>query len=61
MKKVLKACIKQILQFDSESEYEAFLKKIIGGYAVVSKEVLETGTVIVEINRSYNNSELIKD
>lgn len=60
MKKVLKACIKQILQFDSEVEYECFLKKIIGGYAVVSKEVTD-GKVVVEINRSYNNNELIMD
>lgn len=56
----MKACIKQLLQFDSEAEYECFLNKIIGGYAVVNKEVAD-GKVIVEINRSYNNNELIKD
>lgn len=39
MKKILAACIKQIIQFDSEAEFEAFLKKLIGTYHIVSKNV----------------------
>lgn len=61
MKKILAACIKQIIQFDSEAEYEAFLNKLIGNYNVVSKNVSRDGTVIVEINRSYNNNKLIEN
>lgn len=61
VKKILAACIKQIIQFDSETEYDAFLKKLIGNYLVVSKNVSRDGTVIVEINRGYNNSKLIEN
>lgn len=61
MKKILAACIKQIIQFDSEAEFEAFLKKLIGTYHIVSKNVSRDGTVIVEINRNYNNNKLIEN
>ena len=61
MKKILAACIKQIIQFDSVQEYEAFLKKLIGSYHIVSCNVFRDGTVMVEINRNYNNSKLIEN
>lgn len=61
MKKILAAYIKQIIQFDSEAEFEAFLKKLIGTYHIVSKNVSRDGTVIVEINRNYNNNKLIEN
>lgn len=61
MKKILATCIKQIIQFDSEAEFEAFLKKLIGTYHIVSENVSRDGTVIVEINRNYNNNKLIEN
>ena len=43
------------------TEYEAFLKKLIGSYHIVSCNVSRDGTVMVEINRNYNNSKLIEN
>lgn len=61
MKKILAACIKEVIQFGSEKEYEAFVEKLRCDYCIVSKDVYRDGTVIVEINKSYNNSKLIEN
>ncbi len=59
MKKILEACIEQILQFDSEMEWIAFHHNLKTGrkaYEVLSEEKQIDGSVIVHIKKQYNNN-----
>ena len=58
MKKVIAACIDQILQFDSKEELERFLKGLECKkqlYTVVWENNLNDGIVQIRIRRQYNN------
>lgn len=59
MKKVIAACIDQILQFDSEHEIDAYiedLKKKKQHFRLVWKNNLPNGTVQIRIKKQYNNN-----
>ena len=59
MKKILEACIEQVLQFDSEMEWAIFhydLKTGRKAYEVLSEEKQPDGSVIVHIKKQYNNN-----
>lgn len=58
MKKVIAACIDQILEFDSKNEVEKFLgnleqKKQL--YTVMWENNIKDGKVQIRIRRQYNN------
>lgn len=58
MKKVIAACIDQILEFDSKDEVEKFLgdlekKKQL--YTVMWENNLKYGKIQIRIRRQYNN------
>lgn len=58
MKKIISACIDQVIQFDSEQEVDLFLghlKNRKQKFTVVWKNDLNNGTVQVRIRRQYNN------
>lgn len=62
MKKVLAACLKEIIQFDSMKELEAYLDKLRGGYRVLEKkELFPGGQAILTINKAYNSVKLIEE
>lgn len=64
MKKILEACIEQILQFDNEMEWIAFHHNLKTGrkaYEVLSEEKQIDGSVIVHIKKQYNNNKFLKD
>lgn len=62
MKKVLAACIDQILLFDSVQEVdsmEADLQRKKQEYAIKMIEHLENGQVKVRIKKRYNNNDFL--
>lgn len=63
MKKVLAACLKEIIQFDSLKELEAYLsKQREGTYRVIDKrELFPGGQAVLTINKAYNNVKLIEE
>lgn len=62
MKKVLAACLKEIIQFDSMKELEAYLNKLRGCYKVLEKkELFPGGQAILTINKAYNKVKLIEE
>ena len=64
MKKIIAAWIEQILEFPSESEYQAYvedLKQRKQRFHVVKKEVLKSGTMLIRIRKQYNNNALPND
>lgn len=57
MKKVISACIDQVLQFDSEKEIDSFLEDLKfkkQRFSVIWKNTLNTGKVQIRIKRQYN-------
>lgn len=64
MKKIIAAWIEQILEFPSESEYQAYvedLKQRKQRFHVVKEEVLKPGTMLIRIRKQYNNNALPND
>mgnify|MGYP003370984126 FL=1 len=64
MKKIIAAWIEQILEFPSESEYQAYvedLKQRKQRFHVVKEEVLKSGTMLIRIRKQYNNNALPND
>lgn len=62
MKKVVAACIDQILMFDSEKEFEVYeenLKRKHVIYAVKQVDIVEEGKCIVRVKRQYNNNDFM--
>ena len=58
MKKIISACIDQVIQFDSEQEVEKFLEHLKSRkqrFTVVWKNSLNDGIVQIRIRRQYNN------
>ena len=72
MKRVKAACIQQILHFmlkeeidhdeavrmvnDEVAKYKEQLQKTNTEYRILSEEVQEDGSIIIEIKKQYNNS-----
>lgn len=59
MKKILSAWIEQILQFDSESEYRAYVRGLEQKkqkFSVVEQEQDSSGKVTLHIKKQYNNN-----
>lgn len=64
MKKIIAAWIEQILEFPSESEYEAYvedLKQRKQRFHVVKEEILKSGIMLIRIRKQYNNNALPND
>lgn len=58
MKKIISACIDQVIQFDTEQEIDLFLEHLKNRkqrFTVVWKNELKDGTVQIRIRRQYNN------
>ena len=58
MKKVISACIDQILEFDSEDEIDTLLfdlEKKKQRFTIVWKNVLNNGKIQIRIKKQYNN------
>lgn len=63
MKKVIEACIDQILQFDSEKEFEVFvegLERKPQAFKVVSHYGLEDGRHIARVKKQYNSNKFME-
>ena len=63
MKKVLEACIDQILQFDSEKEFEVFvegLERKPQQFKVVSHYGLAGGRHIARVKKQYNANKFME-
>ena len=61
MKKVIAACVYQILQFDSERELERYLDQLRWKkqqFEVIWKKTLDDGKIQIRIKKQYNNNEL---
>ena len=59
MKKILSAWIEQILQFDSESGYRAYVRDLEQKkqkFSVVEQEQDSSGKVTLHIKKQYNNN-----
>ena len=60
MKKVLTAFTEQVLQFDSEAEYEEYLHKLKTGrpqlFKVMDVKTDAVGKVFLTIRKQYNNN-----
>jgi ATP-dependent RNA circularization protein (DNA/RNA ligase family) len=57
VKKVISACIDQVIQFDSEQEVDKFLEHLKSGkqrFTVVWKNTLNDGKVQIRIKKQYN-------
>lgn len=64
MKKIISACIDQVILFDEELELERFinhLKSRKQKFRLVTKEVKDDGKVLVRIKRQYNNHFMEED
>ena len=63
MKKVISACLDQILEFDSEQEVDKlieFLKSRKQRFKVIWKNTLNNGKVQIRIKKQYNNNDLME-
>ncbi len=57
MKKVIAACIDQVLEFDSETSFDEYIKDLERKkqwFKVVSMEHKENNSVVVRIKKQYN-------
>lgn len=64
MKKIISACIDQVILFDEEWELERFinhLKSRKQKYRLVSVDAKDDGSVLVRIKRQYNNHFMEED
>lgn len=63
MKKVISACVDQILQFDSEQEVDKYIEQLSGKkqlFQIVWKNKLDNGTVQIRVKKQYNNTDFMK-
>lgn len=63
MKKVISACIYQLIQFDTKEEYEDYifkLKKNKQKFKVESVEELKNNKIKVKIMKQYNKNKFIE-
>ena len=64
MKKVISACVDQILQFDSEQEVDKYIQWLSGKkqlFQIVWKNALDNGTVQIRVKKQYNNTDFMKE
>ena len=57
MKKVISACVDQILEFDSEQEVDRLIENLKmkkQRFMIVWKNILNNGKVQIRIKKSYN-------
>lgn len=58
--KILRGAVEQEIIFNSEKDYDAYIEKISNSsyrhFQVVSKEVLENGTVFAVMRKNYNGN-----
>ena len=62
MKKVISACVDQIIEFDSEQEIDKlieFLKSRKQRFTIVWKNTLNNGKIQIRIKKQYNNNDLM--
>ena len=62
MKKVISACIDQIIEFDSENEVDKlieFLNSRKQRHTIIWKNTLDNGKVQIRIKKQYNNNDLM--
>lgn len=55
-KKILAACIDQVLQFDDQAEVDAWKDTLTGVFSIESVSVEPDGTVTVHVKKAYNKS-----
>lgn len=63
MKKVISACVDQILQFDSEQEVDRYIEQLSGKkqlFQIVWKNTLDNGIVQIRVKKQYNNNDFMK-
>lgn len=63
MKKVIAACVDQVLQFDSKQEVDNYLeglKKKKQQFSIVWKNNFGTGTVQIRIKKQYNRNTFLE-
>jgi hypothetical protein len=56
VKKIVAACIDQVIQFDSRSEFESWKSQLHGIYRIEQVTDQEDGKVMVHVKKGYNNS-----
>lgn len=62
MKKIISACLEQIIQFDDDRELDKLTKKLTErkqDFQIVSSCHNQEGKLIVRIRRQYNNNVLL--
>ena len=63
MKRIVRACIDELLKFDSQSDADLFAMQLCHSgrkNRVDSVELQQDGTVLVRVKRQYNNAELFE-
>ncbi len=61
MKRIVTACIDELLKFDNQSEADIFLRRLKYSprrHRVERVQPQEDGTVMIRIKRQYNNAPL---
>lgn len=65
MKRIIAACIDQVVEFSDKESYEAYIRDLECGrpqkYKVSSYEEQESGSIRIRIRKQYNNCELPDD
>lgn len=61
MKRIVTACIDELLRFENKSEADVFLRRLKYSsrrHRVESVQDMDDGTVMIRIKRQYNNAPL---
>lgn len=61
MKKILSACIEQVIQFDEDNELDKLTRKLMEkkqDFRIVNSYHNKEGKLIVKIRKQYNNNVL---
>lgn len=62
MKKILSACIEQVIQFDEDNELDKLTRKLMEkkqDFRIVNSYHNQEGKLIVKIRKQYNNNVLL--
>lgn len=63
MKKVISACIYQVIQFDNKEEYNDYISKLqknMQKYKIESERALKKTKIEIKIMKQYNNNKFIE-
>lgn len=55
-KKILAACIDQVLQFDDQAEVDAWKDTLTGVFSIESVTIQSDGKITVHVKKGYNKS-----